>query len=257
MPGDRHQVERHADVDEHVHEPARQQAECDQAAEASRWPAPRCESRAGRGSGRAPARAATPRKPSSSPTHREDEVGVLLRKERESLLRSLREPLPEPSAGADRDLRLNDVVARRRGSIDGSRKTSSRFCWYGFSLSQRIGARTPITTFADIRKTPSHDVRLVPEDEREEQAGTTPPQNVVLTDRMSDDDRARDEHQEPPRTRPTRRASRRRSRRTRCRVPRSGCAMMSSQGTPTMSAGFHRSSRDLGASLRRQQLRRA
>ena len=42
----------------------------------------------------------------------EDEVGVLRRQEREALLRALREALAEQPPGADRDLRLDHVVAR-------------------------------------------------------------------------------------------------------------------------------------------------
>ena len=54
-------------------------------------------------------------------------------------------PLPNQPAGADRDLRLDGVIARRlAGRCSGSRKTSSRFCWYGVELAPRaIGATHP------------------------------------------------------------------------------------------------------------------
>ena len=44
---------------------------------------------------------------------REDEVRVLCGEEREALLSPHREALPKPPARADRDLRLDHVIARR------------------------------------------------------------------------------------------------------------------------------------------------
>src|SRR5256885_16493991 len=42
----------------------------------------------------------------------------------------------------------------------GPRKARSRFCWYGASRSQRIGAKTPVNTFAVARTTPSNTYGL-------------------------------------------------------------------------------------------------
>src|SRR5437667_255539 len=100
---DRHEIQRHADVDEHVHKPARHQSECDQTAvgiicslgylrDAEEQPEKKrqhdCHAE----------------KAELFSHDREDEIRVLLRKERQTLLRSLREALAEKSTGTDRNL---------------------------------------------------------------------------------------------------------------------------------------------------------
>ena len=70
----------------------------------------------------------TPMKPSSSPTHGEDEVGVLLGKEREPLLRAVEISPAQPAAGADRDLRLHDVLAAAARIDRRIEEDLSRFC---------------------------------------------------------------------------------------------------------------------------------
>src|SRR4051812_1155311 len=100
---DWHEVDRHADVLQHVHEPAREQAECDETAEGVV------------GAFGDPNHAQEKREKEHDPQRdadeaelladdRPDEIRVLGGQERESFLRAVQVALAEPSAGTDRDL---------------------------------------------------------------------------------------------------------------------------------------------------------
>src|SRR4051794_8203266 len=131
--------------------------------------------------------------------------------------------------------------------MSGLRKTSSRFCWYGASLSQMIGASTPKRTFVQARKIPSYRYGLYQSTSamsRRNQA----PQTCTLKARIrlttglatstSSGHDTPDQNSiakaKPTNTMP---------------VPRSGWSMMSTQGTPTTRPGFQSSRSDLGGSL--------
>src|SRR5437016_1510143 len=107
---DGHEIDRHADVLEHVHEPTREQSKRDETAERivrafgdanyaqeKRKKEHHAESDAN--------------EPEFFPDDRPDEISVLRRQERETLLRTVQVALSEPPAGSDRHLRLNDVIA--------------------------------------------------------------------------------------------------------------------------------------------------
>ena len=110
------------------------------------------------------------------------------------------EALAEPAARPDRDLRLDHVVARvpaGRSTGRGTRAGASAGTASSL-LPQRSAPATPITTFATTRTTPSHEVRPVPEHEREQQQEPRAPE-PVLNARMQADDRAREQHSSVPR----------------------------------------------------------
>src|ERR1043166_6052158 len=109
-PGDRHDVDRHADVLEQVGEEEPQQPEDHQAGERVARPARDAEHHQEEPEEERQ-RADDADEAELLSHHREDEVGVLLRKEREPLLGPVEEAVPEPAARADRHLRLDRLVA--------------------------------------------------------------------------------------------------------------------------------------------------
>src|SRR5688572_26909361 len=108
--GNRHQVQRHSDIYQHVHEPPGHQSECHETAvgvvgslgdlsDAKEQPEEKRECNENSD------------KTELLAHDREDEIRVLLGKKRQPLLRTESETLARKTTGADRDLRLNDVIA--------------------------------------------------------------------------------------------------------------------------------------------------
>ena len=213
-PGDRHEVERHADVLEDVREPAREQPERHQAAERI--------VRALRDADHAQEQKQEQRERDQYADEaelladdREDEVRVLLGKKREPLLRAVQIAAPEPTARPDRDDRLDHVVAAaaridrrieehleailpvRRHVLPDQRPDDAHHD-VGRDDEQRLRQRYGLyqSTSASSEQEPrAPDARVEPEHQA--------------------DHRAREEHEQLPRARRPRTASRRRSRRTR------------------------------------------
>src|SRR4051794_7630425 len=131
--------------------------------------------------------------------------------------------------------------------MSGLMNTSNRFCWYGCSFSHTIGDTTPKMTLMTTRKMPSYMYGLYQSTSASSNRNHAP-QMLVLNARMrlttglatstssghDTPDQNSMANAKPTNTMP---------------VPRSGCFMISTHGTPTTSAGFQSSSSDLGGSL--------
>ena len=148
---------------------------------------------------------------------------------------------PEPTATCDWITWYPDA----RGSLEGSRNTSSRRCWYGLSRSQSTGATTPIATFAPTRTTPSstagryHPTRA---SSMRNHAPHTPGPKARMRLTAGLAAMTSSGHGTP-----LQKSIAKKMPRNTIAVPRSGCAMIRSHGSSTMAAGFQRPSNDVGA----------
>src|SRR6478672_5705072 len=108
---ERHEVQLHADVHENVNEPARHQSKRDKRAEGIVGSAgDLCDAKKKRE--KQGERDGHSNKAHLLAHHRKNEVGVLLRQECQSFLRSERKSFSEEATRPNRNLRLDDVVSR-------------------------------------------------------------------------------------------------------------------------------------------------
>src|SRR5262245_3031728 len=138
-PGDRKHPERHADVDHDLKREKRDDPDDEQA--------PEPVSRGGRDVDPSQEKHreeeenhAAPHEPELLADDGVDEVGVLLGKEREALLRSVEVALSREAPGADRHLGLDDLVRRSAGVVRISERDDAGPL-VGFELVPEDGAR--------------------------------------------------------------------------------------------------------------------
>ncbi len=195
----------------------------------------------------------TPRKPSSSPTTAKmKSVCCSGRKAPRFCVPSVN-PFPshppDPIAICDWITWYPDAC----GSSEGSRKTRRRERWCGASLSQRIGASTPIATLVTMSTTPSTTYGLYQSTTAMRMRNHAPQSPVLNASRseIAGDAASSNRRAETPAQKsmakkiPTKTIP----------VPRSGCAMTRSHGTSTTSPGSQSSTSDRGGSRRAARTR--